>query len=335
MPLLSVIIPVYNVAPFLDDCLNSITSQGFSDMEIICVDDGSTDDCSFILDKWAKKDNRLRVIHQQNQGLSSARNTGLRFARGKYLSFVDSDDLVRKDIYTASIPLMLKNQLDVLLFSFETFPERKLFPIGLPTYDVMDCYQVFSANDFIQTNNILCFSWRFLFKTSVIADNNLLFDEKVRIGEDMIFNIEVLCHSKRIMAIDAPLYLYRKDNTNSLMSQEYKLNLESSYTRMYAKKQEQIQRFGLQGTSYCFDLARYTILTYLTLFIKNVYRTPETIDRIAEIKRIHSLNMFQDAFGRIGFRNIGLTWKEYLFFLAQKFRLWNIILPRYNRMFKR
>ena len=155
----------------------------------------------------------------------------------------------------------------------------------------------------------------------------------IKIGEDMVFNIDVLCRCERIMIIDTPLYLYRKDNADSIMSRPFKPNLESSYSRMYAKKVAQIQEFGLQDSAYPFDLARYAVLCYLRLFIQNVYLSPDTFDRKTEIMRIYSLEMFKDAFHTIGFRNIGLTKKEYLFFLAQKFRIWSILFPHYERLF--
>ena len=94
--LISIIIPIYNVEKYLPDCLNSVISQTYSNIEIILVDDGSPDGCAKICDYYAKKDNRIKVIHQKNGGLSNARNSGIKIATGKYITFVDSDDYIDK-----------------------------------------------------------------------------------------------------------------------------------------------------------------------------------------------------------------------------------------------
>lgn len=95
--LISVIIPVYKVEKYLDECIQSVINQTYKNLEIILVDDGSPDNCGKICDEYAKKDNRIKVIHKENGGLSSARNAGLDIARGEYISFIDSDDYVSKD----------------------------------------------------------------------------------------------------------------------------------------------------------------------------------------------------------------------------------------------
>ena len=334
MPLLSIILPVYNVAPYLDACLASVVGQDCRDIEVICIDDGSTDGSGSLLEGWKRKDPRVQVYHQENKGLSAARNAGMQVARGTYLAFVDGDDLVCPETYAKTLPLMQQEQLDTLIFSFRTFPGERQPAAGFPVNRVMDYPELFRSSRTIQTDNLLCFSWRFLFKRSVLSGNRLQFDENVKIGEDMIFNVDAVCHSRRILVTGEPLYLYRKDNPDSLMSRKYNPDLVSSYERMYAVKKEQILRYGLQDTAYPLDLARYTILTYLGCFIRNAYHTPGLLHPEDEIRRIHRLPMIRDAFRTVGLRNIGLNQKEYLFFLAQKFRLWSLLLPRYERMYK-
>ena len=334
MPLLSVIIPIYNVAPYLDKCLTSVTQQDYPDIEILCIDDGSTDGSSVILDAWESKDSRVRIFHQENKGLSSARNVGLRKACGEYVTFVDSDDFVKQDIYTTTVPLFLSHQLDVLFFSFSTFPKNQLQTTGFPVNQVLDYSRLFGSNDTIQTRNSLCFSWRFIFKRSILADNNLLFEEQIRTGEDMIFNIDAICHSERIMVLDTPLYYYRTNNPHSLQSQKYKPNLEGSYTKMYSIKKRQIQEYHLgKNSTYPFDLARYTILVYLPLFIKNAYYSGIRI-RYSNIKEILSLELFQDAFKTLGFKMTDLSIKEYLFYLALKFKIMPLVMFVYNRAYE-
>ena len=113
--LLSIIVPVYNAAAHLNDCLTSLTGQSNVDIEIVCVDDGSTDSSINILRSWEMKDSRIIVIQQENQGPGAARNRGIDASRGQFITFVDADDIVRKDIYASTLPLMTRHDLDMLM----------------------------------------------------------------------------------------------------------------------------------------------------------------------------------------------------------------------------
>ncbi|HJD96893.1 glycosyltransferase, partial [Mailhella massiliensis] len=121
-PFLSVIIPVYNVEKYLARCLDSVLAQSFSDMEIICVDDGSTDSSPDILRAYAARDARIRLIHQKNRGIAAARNAGLDAAAGRYVAFVDSDDAVTPDIYK-SIFSHCPEEAEGICFSAEEVSE--------------------------------------------------------------------------------------------------------------------------------------------------------------------------------------------------------------------
>lgn len=116
MPKLSIVVPVYKVEPYIHKCVDSILSQTFSDFELILVDDGSPDKCGVICDEYARKDNRIIVIHQDNNGVSAARNIGLNSARGKYISFIDPDDWIDSDMYDECLEYMESNNLDVCVF---------------------------------------------------------------------------------------------------------------------------------------------------------------------------------------------------------------------------
>ena len=106
--LISIIVPVYNVEPYLNKCLDSIVNQTYKKLEIILIDDGSTDNSGLICDEYASKDNRIIVVHQKNKGLSAARNVGLNIAKGDYIAFVDSDDFIEKDMYFTMYNVMNK-----------------------------------------------------------------------------------------------------------------------------------------------------------------------------------------------------------------------------------
>lgn len=116
VPFLSVIVPIYNVGEYIDLCIESISKQTFKDMEIILVDDGSTDLSGNICDQWKEKDGRIRVIHKQNEGVVKARKEGTRLANGRYITFVDGDDWIDDDLYQAVVPLLNKYNADVICY---------------------------------------------------------------------------------------------------------------------------------------------------------------------------------------------------------------------------
>lgn len=117
-PAVTVVLPVYNVAPYLDRCVSSVVGQTCEDIEIILVDDGSTDECPVLCDAWAQKDSRIRVVHKQNQGLGMARNTGIENASGEYICFFDSDDYVAPDTVKAALNAAQQHAADVVVFGF-------------------------------------------------------------------------------------------------------------------------------------------------------------------------------------------------------------------------
>lgn len=336
MPTLSIIIPVYNAGYFLDDCIKSVSSQSFYDIEIICVDDGSTDNSPILLDQWSRLDNRVKVIHKENSGVSSSRNAGLRNASGRFVTFVDADDLVRHDIYSVSMSLIDNNNLDILIFAFETIPNKKIEKTGFPTNQILSYQQLFSSNTRIQSRNSLCYNWRFVFRTNILKDNSVYFDERISIGEDMIFNIDAICHAKRIMVIDEPLYFYRRNNPNSAMSKVYKPGLEDSLCRMYQHKIRQMNDYNLdKHNTYVYDLAIYTISVYLRMLLDNIYYQKVGKCHSKEIKRILSLPYIRYAFNIIGNKNVYSNKTEYLFYLLQKYRIMFIVTPIYNRFYGR
>lgn len=334
-PRLSIIIPVFNAEAYLEECLASVVGQVFDNIELICVNDGSTDNSLSILEEWSIKDNRIRIVTQTNSGPSAARNRGLNVAQGDYVTFVDADDMVRSDIYSSSMDVISNNDLDVYSFGIESFPNGNAKKNSFPTGIVMDYKQMFASNPHIQSENALCYSVRFIFRTSIIKDNHLQFDEKIFFGEDMLFNIDVVCHSQRIMVSQQPLYLYRK-NENSAMSKPFKPHLEDSLVKAYNLKMEQIRKYHLdEKSNYREDIAEYYIKEFLPMLINNEIHRPEPKELKASVKRILSLKMFRESFDVIGFKNIYSTIGAYGFYLVQKFRFHPLVISIYKKQLER
>ncbi len=130
--LISIIVPIYNVENYLDECVKSIIAQTYKNLEIILVDDGSTDDSGKKCDEWGRKDNRVKVIHKENGGLSDARNVGIDCAKGKYISFIDSDDYIEKDMIEYLLNLIIEKHTEISVCNYKKVYENKVFDFKNP-----------------------------------------------------------------------------------------------------------------------------------------------------------------------------------------------------------
>lgn len=137
MPILSIIVPVYNVEEYIHKCIDSILSQPFSDFELIIVNDGSTDNSGKICNEYASKDSRIKVIHKVNEGQGYARNAGLDYCSGEYISFIDADDYISSDLYEQNIPILLKDKsIDILEFPITIIKNHREFPFQIHGFKV-------------------------------------------------------------------------------------------------------------------------------------------------------------------------------------------------------
>ncbi len=217
----SVIVPVYNIAPYLDESLGSATSQTLSDLEVMCVDDGSTDESAALLDEWAARDARVRVIHKPNGGLSSARNAGLDAACGTYVFFLDGDDLLEPDALERICAAFERTGADVVTFGATCFPDE-------PTPWLERCLSPREAVFDTFTPSILLeessnpFAWRTACRRAWLVEAGIRFDESVRYGEDTVWHFSLYPASRRTALVPDKVYRYRLNRAGSLMSAEAK-----------------------------------------------------------------------------------------------------------------
>lgn len=213
MVLVSVVVPVYNVENYLEECLDSILKQSYGNIEVLLVDDGSTDQSGRICDVYAGKDERVKVFHLKNGGVSAARNFGIEQADGDYLLFVDSDDCIHVDL----IRIFLEYEKQNLCFCDFTREKEDIFDelpdqMPLETFHRSHFMQVFCAN-YVNSpvNN--------LFRTEILKSQQIRFPEDMNLGEDLLFNLEYLKYDKRdFTVVHLPLYYYRPNREGSLSS---------------------------------------------------------------------------------------------------------------------
>lgn len=217
--LVSVIIPVYNVEKYLKKCVDSVLNQSYKNMEILLIDDGSTDCSPDICDYYCTIDNRIRCIHKANGGLGSARNVGIRSSRGDYIYFLDSDDFIDKDLFSSIIPYMLEKDLDVCFFAATVlFEDEEKGDINYYTknqkYEPKDGKSLFlelrKNSEYIVSNCL------FITKKKLIDEYSLLVPEGMYY-EDNYFTFQLLMNAK-IAGVVNKSYYYRRVHTGSIMT---------------------------------------------------------------------------------------------------------------------
>ena len=219
MPKVSIIVPVYKAEKYLRQCVDSILVQTFSNWECILVDDGSPDESGAICDEYAAKDARIKVIHKENGGVSSARNMALDKITGKWLTFVDSDDCLYPNALQKWVEIAEKNNLDLIQCHFNRYYNK----------DQVFNYktEVLSAVKYADSERYLTCVWGTLFKASIMKEHSLRFEESVRLGEDQIFLLNHTQYCSRLQRIGDVLYFYRDNDQSAINNPKPEYEMES------------------------------------------------------------------------------------------------------------
>lgn len=221
-PKLSVIVPVYNVADYLDWCLDSLAEQTCADFEILCVNDGSTDNSREVLVRRQEQDPRIVIIDKENGGLSSARNAGIKAAKAPIVCFLDSDDRFTPDATEVILQTFANEQPDVVTFGAHCYPREAAYPWLTQHLSPRDeVYEPFHP-DLLFKEMSRPFAWRTAARTDFLRDNDLYFDESVAFGEDQIFHFALYPRARKTVLISNKLYEYRVAREGSLMDRVVK-----------------------------------------------------------------------------------------------------------------
>lgn len=327
MDKISIIIPCYNVEKYLPKCLDSIVNQTYKNLEIICINDGSTDNTLDLLNKYKLNDSRIVVIDQENSGASMARNNGLNYVTGDYIMFVDSDDWI--DLYTCEIALnkALSNDYDLVIWNYiREFPNNPM-----PKQIFSDEEIVLFENDVkhkLQRRTLGLFReelahpenadsivtiWGKLYKSSILIDNKLMFTNLKKIGtsEDALFNLEVYKYVKSAIYIPDCLYHYRKDNEKSVTS-NYKSEMFLQWNNLFEIMNDYILSNDLDN-EYHEALDNRVSLAIIGLGL-NIMSAGRNINKINEIKNIISSPRYRQAYKQLTLRYFPLHWKVFFAF---------------------
>lgn len=254
----SIIVPVYNSEKYIDRCLKSIQNQRFKNLECLCVDDGSTDISSEICQWYVKQDKRFRLITLSNQGVSYARNVGLKHSTGDFIMFCDSDDFVSEQWVEVMVEAAIRNRESWIVCGFERMERNKVCRLPFPDTDNMtytdmgEYYRVFSSG---------CspYVWNKIYSRERIEQLGLRFNTNIGNGEDIEFNVKYCNGLKRIVGINQVLYYYDCNNISSITNR-YDPELFNTYKFAYDVRKELIaEKYKTSYDTYWFPMFYATL----------------------------------------------------------------------------
>lgn len=258
-PLISVIIPAYNIENYIERCLKSVREQTYGELEIIVIDDGSTDRTGKIIDSLANDDPRIIPIHKKNAGVSAARNSGLDRATGDYIGFVDGDDIIEKDMYELLISNALKYDADISHCGYQmVFPNRVDYYYNTGEIIIQDKRE--GIIDLIKADKIEPGLWNKLYSKKVIGEDRL--SENIKINEDFLFNYIIFRKSDKSIFEDFPKYHYmvRENSASTSGINMHKLR-DPIDVLQFMMKQEQGEVFQLLEKRYLYALEKVSTIS--------------------------------------------------------------------------
>ena len=328
--LISIIVPVYNVEKYLRKCIESIINQTYKNLEIILIDDGSTDESGKICDEFKKKDKRIIVEHILNNGVSNARNTGLYLAKGNWVVFVDSDDWLENQfcekLYKNAIS---DNNIDIICSGYKrVYPDKE---------EIINCDNkkiIYDANQFLikllNVQNGYGFCHMKLIKRNCIK--NITFNKDIKVGEDALFNIQLAKNIKNVMILGEPLYNYRF-NENSVV-RKYDDNYANNY--LYAMEQtkkylqHEYRNDQLIAKNFYNYLAYHILLIDVKYFF-NKSNKKNIFGQIKVLKDICNNEIFKKAIKKSTYIDLSYTRKITLFTIKHRLFFFTALICRFRQ----
>lgn len=326
--MVSIIVPVYKTKDYISQCIESLLSQTYRNVEVILVDDGSPDECPALCDAYASKDKRIRVIHKENGGLSSAREAGIRNSNGDYIVIVDSDDWLEPNTVAESVEIALRNDADCVMFGYVREYPQKNIPAYL--FDSDFSYEVSTSEEKIhrrivgligdelknpqQIDNLSTVCMK-LYRADVAKKGRIVSERIVGTSEDTIFNLYALDGCK-VCYINKCFYHYRKSNAQSITTQ-HKPDLAEKWDVMYGFIQEYIEGSG-RVDEYHTPFLNRVACGMIGLGLNEIGSTESIWKKSQRLRAILDKTLYQEAFAQLDTSYCGVKWK--LFFLLCKKR---------------
>lgn len=329
---ISVIIPVYNAESWIEKCINSIQNSTYDNLEIICINDGSTDNSLEVLQRIANRDDRVIVETKENEGVSRARNYGMARSTGEYLMFVDADDWIEPDTCEKAVAAMFRYNADIVMWSYisetesrssakvmfprETFFDKQLLRTKLHRRFIGVMGEELAHPELADS---LCPVWGKLYRRSVIEKGCIRFVDLEEIGtyEDGLFNLEVFGNAVSAVYLAEYLYHYRRGTTESVTS-GYRDGLYAQWQNLFRKMDSYISGNHLPQ-EYKDALNNRIALSILGLGLNTVSAEKTVTWKITEIRRIISQPQYRAAYQSLDYSYFPMHWKLFYGFARMRF----------------
>lgn len=283
-PLISIIIPVYKVEKYIHRCIDSVLNQTYKNIEVILVDDGSPDNCGIICDEYSQKDERIRVIHKKNGGLSDARNAGINTVSGEYIGFIDSDDWIENRYIEKLYRLINKYHADVsvcnfIRISYEDEILNNNFKIEIKEYTNIQALEQYYDKYYVQ----MVVAWGKLYKKSLFKDIKFPIG---KIHEDEYITYKLIYRSNKIVLTTEPLYYYWQ-RSDSIMGSGFNIKGQIDAIDAFEERARFLSKVGLE------DLSKKTYSSAFSMYIVVLRRMDEFGDKISKnevTKQLKKLN---------------------------------------------
>lgn len=315
---LSLIVPAYNVAPYLEECIDSIVANAYQNYEILLIDDGSTDETGAICDILAQKYKKIKVFHTENRGLCAARNLGLENANGKYIGFVDSDDLVAPDMLEALVSNMT-DDIQMVACGFVRC-KRTDTPIDDPSSQSICKTDIQETAHKVLLDGYGSNVWNKIYRKSVLDDHSIRFRTNIMVAEDQYFLMDFLPYCERAVFLDRPLYYYVMNDGSIMNTFRQNQSVPAKYVGLpyaWAYSAEVVRPLSKELTVYAQSRAA---MFYQTVLRKLEKPSPEYIAEAVAYVRKYKAALLRYRWG----------WKYYLsaVILSINYKLWASIFRR-------
>lgn len=351
MKKISIIVPCYNVEEYLRQCLDSIVNQTYTNLEIICVNDGSTDNTLSILNEYASNDNRIAIVNQKNTGLSGARNAALKRSTGEYIVFVDSDDYIELNTCKIAINEIEKYNSDIVLWNYVKEYKNKsinklIFENSKIIFDDKKCKNILHRRMFgLYKNELnspedadtLVTAWGKMYKSNIILENKIEFVDTKLIGtEDALFNAMAFENIHSAVYIPNCLNHYRKDNENSLTT-IYKSDLYDKWNTLFNYLSNIINENGLTN-NFKIALNNRIALSIIGLGLNELANPKGPISQIKNIHKFLKSKRYKEAYKNLELKYFPIHWKCFFFFVKHNMsvgvyvllKIINLLRGKYN-----
>ena len=326
--LVSIIVPVYQVEEFLMQCMDSLINQTYRSCEFICINDGSLDKSDSILRGYAEKDNRIKIIEKENEGVSATRTLGLNLANGEYIMFVDADDWIDSDTVEKAVEKAISLNVDVVVWGYMSERKNKSIP-----RNIFDGNQYFTDNSDIQNLHRklvgalgeelsqvervdnLCTVWGKLYKKEIVSSVKFVDLNEIGTFEDGLFNLEVFGKVKSVYYINDHMYHYRRYNSYS-QTYNYRPYLYNQWQNLFKKIESYIENNKL-GYEYRQALQNRIALSVLGLGINVARFNGSIFERVRLLKVILHNEELQKAISNLKLSYLSFHWRLF-YSLAKK-----------------